>query len=105
MNFDIENTYHLYLLLSAALFSIGIFGILVRRNVLILFMCLELMFNAVNLAFVSASKMLGTLDGQIAVFFVLTVATAEAAVGLAIVIVLFRNFISVNADQTHVLER
>jgi NADH-quinone oxidoreductase subunit K len=77
--------------LSLALFGLGVVGVFLRRNVITVFMCIELMLNAVNLAFVAFSRMLGTLDGQILVFFVMTVAAAEAAVGLAIVIALHRH--------------
>ena len=76
------------LLLSLGLFAIGVLGVFLRRNVITVLMCIELMLNAVNLAFVAFSRQLGTLDGQILVFFVMTVAAAEVAVGLAIVIVL-----------------
>jgi NADH-quinone oxidoreductase subunit K len=77
------------LVLSAILFAIGVAGVLVRRNAIILFMCVELMLNAVNLAFVTLSQQVG-IDGQVFVFFVMTVAAAEAAVGLAIIISIFR---------------
>ena len=80
-----------YLLLAAALFAIGAVGVMVRRNPLVLFMCIELMLNAVNLTFVAFGRQFGTVDGQIITFFVMTVAAAEAAVGLAIVIALFRH--------------
>ena len=88
-----------YLLLSALLFSIGAFGLLVRRNPLVMFMCIELMLNAVNLTFVAFGRVLCSADGQIIVFFVMTVAAAEAAVGLAIVIGLFRHHESLNPDS------
>jgi NADH-quinone oxidoreductase subunit K len=77
------------LVLSAILFSIGVVGVLIRRNAIILFMCIELMLNAVNLAFVALSQQVG-IEGQVFVFFVMTVAAAEAAVGLAIIISIFR---------------
>jgi len=80
-----------YLLLAAALFGIGTIGLLIRRNPLVMFMCVELMLNAVNLTFVAVDRFRGQVDGQIIVFFVITVAAAEAAVGLAIVIALFRH--------------
>ena len=86
------------LLLSAVLFGIGALGVFLRRNVITVFMCVELMLNAVNLTFVAFSRSLGTLDGQILVFFVMTVAAAEAAVGLALVIALFRHRESLNPD-------
>lgn len=79
-----------YLALSATLFAIGVFGFIVRRNAIFVFMCLEIMLNAVNISFVSLSQKVGNLDGQVAVFFVMVVAAAEAAIGLAIVISLFR---------------
>ena len=87
-----------YLLLSALLFSIGAVGVLVRRNAIVVFMCIELMLNAVNLAFVALAQVHG-LSGQVIVFFVMTVAAAEAAVGLAIIIAAFRNRPTVNADE------
>ena len=78
------------LALSAALFTIGVVGVLIRRNAIIIFMCVELMLNAVNLSFVALSRYYGA-DGQVFVFFVMTVAAAEAAVGLAIIISIFRH--------------
>jgi NADH-quinone oxidoreductase subunit K len=88
-----------YLALSAILFAIGVTGVLVRRNIIVMFMSIELMLNAVNLAFVALGRRLGSMDGQVIVFFVITVAAAEAAVGLAIIISLFRTRETVNADQ------
>ena len=88
-----------YLVLSAALFAIGVAGVLVRRNLIVVFMAIEIMLNAVNLTFVAFGRALGTVDGQIIVFFVITVAAAEAAVGLAIVIGLFRHRESLNPDS------
>lgn len=79
-----------YLTLSALMFTIGALGVVIRRNAIVVFMCIELMLNAVNITFVAFSKQLGNLDGQMAVFFVMVVAAAEAAVGLAIIISLFR---------------
>ncbi len=87
------------LLLSAALFAVGVVGVFLRRNVITVFMCVELMLNAVNLAFVAFSRALGTLDGQVLVFFVLTVAAAEAAVGLAIIIAVHRRRDTLDADS------
>ncbi len=87
-----------YLALSAILFTIGAVGVIIKRNVISMFMCIELMLNAVNLTFVAVDRFLGTVDGQIIVFFVMTVAAAEAAVGLAIVISLFRHKESLNPD-------
>lgn len=86
------------LALSATLFVIGVAGVLVRRNAIILFMCIELMLNAVNLAFVAVSPYAG-IEGQVYVFFVIAVAAAEAAVGLAIIIAMFRHFETV--DMKH----
>jgi NADH-quinone oxidoreductase subunit K len=87
------------LLLSLLLFAIGALGVFLRRNVITIFMCVELMLNAVNLAFVTFSRALGAVDGQVLVFFVLVVAAAEAAVGLAIVIALQRNKDTLNVDE------
>lgn len=94
---------HLYLILGAILFTIGVFGVLVRRNVIVIFMSIEVMLNAVNLVFVAFSRQLNSVDGQVAVFFVMTVAAAEAAVGLAIIIAAFRNRETVNADELNFL--
>jgi NADH-quinone oxidoreductase subunit K len=93
-----------YLVLSAILFSIGVVGVLVRRNAIIIFMCIELMLNAINLSLVAFSTFLGNDNGQIFVFFVMTVAAAEAAVGLAIVISLFRNKESLDIDKINILK-
>jgi NADH-quinone oxidoreductase subunit K len=79
-----------YLVLAAALFAIGAVGMLVRRNVIVMFMCVELMLNAVNLTFVTFSQTLNDLSGQVAVFFVLVVAAAEVAIGLALIVAIFR---------------
>ena len=87
------------LILSAALFTIGAAGVLSRRNVIVVFMSIELMLNAVNLAFVTFSTSTGGLDGQVFVFFVMTVAAAEAAVGLAIIVAVFRNIRSVDISK------
>jgi len=88
-----------YLLLSAVLFGLGVAGFLIRRNVITVFMSIELMLNAVNLAFVAFSRHLGNLDGQLFVFFVIVVAAAEAAVGLAIIIALYRTRESLSVDD------
>ena len=88
-----------YLGLSAVLFAIGVLGVLVRRNVIVIFMAIELMLNAVNLSFVTLARSLGSIDGQVIVFFVMAVAAAEAAVGLAIILAVFRNRETVNADE------
>ena len=87
------------LLLSLVLFCLGVLGVFLRRNVITVFMCIELMLNAVNLSFVAFSRALGVLDGQILVFFVMTVAAAEAAVGLAIVIALQRGKDTLDLDS------
>ena len=92
-----------YLLLSALLFTIGAFGVLVRRNLIVIFMAVELMLNAVNLSFVAFARALGSVDGQVIVFFVMTVAAAEAAVGLAIILTVFRNRATTNADEMTLL--
>jgi NADH-quinone oxidoreductase subunit K len=90
------------LLVSAILFSIGVLGVLTRRNALILFMCVELMLNAVNLSFIALSRLHG-VSGQIFVLFVMTVAAAEAAVGLAIVISVFRHYRTVDLGRIRLL--
>ncbi len=93
-----------YLILSAILFSIGTLGVLVRRNAIVIFMCVELMLNAVNLTFVALSRFMGTIDGQIFVFFVMTVAAAEAAVALALIILLARNRGTVYVDEFNLMK-
>ena len=92
-----------FLVLSATLFAIGVVGVLIRRNIIVMFMSIELMLNAVNLAFVALGRRIGSIDGQVIVFFVITVAAAEAAVGLGIIISLFRNRATVNADELNLL--
>jgi NADH-quinone oxidoreductase subunit K len=92
------------LLLSALLFGIGAVGVFLRRNLITVFMCVELMLNAVNLAFVAFSRSHGTLDAQVLVFFVMTVAAAEAAVGLAIVIALHRHKDTLDTDAFRLLK-
>ncbi len=93
-----------FIILSAILFSIGAIGVLVRRNPLIMFMSIELMLNAVNLSFVAFSRYLNSLDGQVFVFLILTVAAAEVAVGLAIIVALFRQREQVDVDQVNELK-
>ena len=88
-----------YLSLSAVLFTMGVLGVLLRRNAIVILLSIELMLNAVNLTLVAFSQSFGDVDGQILVFFVMSVAAAEAAVGLAIVIALFRNRETVNVDE------
>ena len=88
-----------YLVLSAVLFGIGTFGVLVRRNPLVMFMCIELMLNAVNLSFVTLARQLNDINGQTIVFFVMVVAAAEVVVGLGIIVAIMRNRSSVTADE------
>ncbi|GMQ91764.1 MAG: NADH-quinone oxidoreductase subunit NuoK [Gammaproteobacteria bacterium] len=96
---------HYYLILAAILFSISVMGIFLnRKNVVILLMCIELMLLAVNINFVAFSNYLGDLSGQVFVFFILTVAAAEAAIGLAILIVLFRNRQTINVEELDALK-
>jgi NADH-quinone oxidoreductase subunit K len=92
------------LLLSLLLFGIGAVGVFLRRNLITVFMCVELMLNGVNLAFIAFSRSLGTLDGQVLVFFVMTVAAAEAAVGLAIAIALHRHKDTLDVDAFDLLK-
>ncbi|MEC7487420.1 MAG: NADH-quinone oxidoreductase subunit NuoK [Verrucomicrobiota bacterium] len=94
-----------FLMVSGLLFSIGIFGVILRKNTLVIYMSLELMLNAVNLALVSFSRYNGTMDGNIFVFFIITVAAAEVAVGLAIVVALYRRRQSVMVDEINALSR
>jgi NADH-quinone oxidoreductase subunit K len=93
-----------YLTLSAVLFTTGVIGVLTRRNAIIVFMSIELMLNSVNLTIVAFSQFLGSTAGQVLVFFVMAVAAAEAAVGLAIIIALFRNKQTLNIDEINLLK-
>jgi NADH-quinone oxidoreductase subunit K len=93
-----------YLILSAILFSIGTIGVLVRRNMIVIFMCVEMMLNAVNLTFIALSKQLGNVDGQVFVFFVMTVAAAEAAVGLALFIAFYKNRETIDVEDVNMLK-
>ncbi len=93
-----------FLVLSALLFTIGAFGVLVRRNAIVVFMCVELMLNAANLAFVSFARQHGNLDGQVAAFFVMVVAAAEVVVGLAIIVTIFRTRRSASVDDASLLK-
>jgi NADH-quinone oxidoreductase subunit K len=93
-----------YLALSAVLFAIGALGVLVRRNVLVMFMCVELMLNAVNLTFVTFARLQNDIGGQVSVFFVLVVAAAEVVVGLAIIVAMFRRRAAATADDIHSLK-
>jgi NADH-quinone oxidoreductase subunit K len=99
-----EVTVNWYIALSALLFIIGAMGVLIRRNALIIFMSIELMLNAANLAFVALARHLGNLDGQIFVFFVMTVAAAEVAVGLALIVAIFRTKASINVDDINTMK-
>ena len=100
----IEPTTSWFLVLSAVLFSIGTVGVLVRRNPLVMFMCIELMLNAVNLSLVTFSRARGDVDGQSAVFFVLVVAAAEVVVGLGIIVSIMRRRTAASADDLSVLK-
>jgi len=93
-----------YLALSAVLFAIGAGGVLLRRNAIMVFMCIELMLNATNLAFVTFSRLHGTLDGQVIAFFVMVVAAAEVVVGLAIIVTIFRTRRSASVDEANLLK-
>jgi NADH-quinone oxidoreductase subunit K len=93
-----------YLYLSAVLFTIGATGVLVRRNAIVVFMCIELMLNAVNLTLVTFARINGTLDGQIIAFFVMVVAAAEVVVGLAIIMSIFRSRRSASVDDANLLK-
>ena len=93
-----------YIAISALLFIIGVLGVLVRRNAIIIFMCIEMMLNAANLVFVAAARELGHMQGQTFVFFVMVIAAAEVAVGLAIIITLFRNRETIDVDEVNLLK-
>ena len=93
-----------YLILAAMLFTVGAVGLLVRRNVLVMFMCVELMLNAVNLTFVTFARMLNDIGGQATVFFVLVVAAAEVVVGLGIIVAIYRRRRGATADDVHILK-
>lgn len=94
-----------YFVLSAILFTIGALGVLIRRNAIVIFMSVELMLNAANLAFVAFSRLYDTLSGQVFVFFVITVAAAEVAVGLALIVAIFRTKQSIDVDDMSSLKR
>jgi NADH-quinone oxidoreductase subunit K len=93
-----------YIVLSALLFSIGAVGVLVRRNAIVVFMSVELMLNAANLAFVAFARMTGNLDGQVVAFFVMVVAASEVVVGLAIIVTIFRTRRSASIDEPNLLK-
>ncbi|MAT97784.1 NADH-quinone oxidoreductase subunit NuoK [Candidatus Leptofilum sp.] len=99
-----ELTINWYIALSAILFSLGALGVLTRRNAIIVFMSIEMMLNAANLAFVAFARHLGDLDGQVLVFFVITVAAAEVAVGLALIVTIFRSKKSINIDEINLMK-
>jgi NADH-quinone oxidoreductase subunit K len=92
-----------YIGLSALLFTLGALGVLLRRNAIIIFMSVELMLNSANLLFVAFARYLGDIQGQVLVFFVITVAAAEVAVGLALIVVIFRSKRSINIDEMNLL--
>jgi NADH-quinone oxidoreductase subunit K len=98
-----QATVAMYVWLSMVLFAIGAFGVLIRRNALVLFMCIELMLNAVNIAFVAFARMSGNVEGHVIVLFVMIVAAAEVAVGLAIIVSIFRRRHSANVDDLNLL--
>ena len=93
-----------YLLLSAVLFTIGVAGVLIRRNAIVVFMCVELMLNAVNLSLITFARVRGTLDGQILSFFVMVVAAAEVVVGLGILVAIFRKRSGTDIDDVNLLK-
>jgi NADH-quinone oxidoreductase subunit K len=93
-----------YLILSAALFTLGVIGVMVRRNLIVILMCLELMLNAVNLTFIAFARYLGSMEGQIFVLFIMVVAAAEVAVGLAIAVAVFRQKGSINVNDINLMK-
>ncbi len=93
-----------YLIVTAILFSLGVVGVLTRRNAIIVFMCIELMLNSVNLTMVAFARYLDSMDGQIAVFWVMTVAAAEVAVGLALIVAIYRKKDTINVDEMHMMQ-
>jgi len=94
----------LYLILSGILFTIGVIGALTRRNAIVVFMCIELMLNSVNLTFITLSRFLQSMDGVLFAFFVMAVAAAEAAVGLAIFVMIYRSRETINVDEINLLK-
>ncbi len=100
----IPATLNAYIVISVMLFAIGLLGVLIRRNTLVVFMCLELMLEASTLALVAFSRFNGTMDGNVFVFFILTVAAAEVAVGLALIVALFRRRQTIQVDQLNTLK-
>lgn len=95
---------HYYILLSSIIFSIGAVGVIIRRNAIVLMMCIELMLNGSNLALVAFSRYKNLFDGQVYVLLIMAIAAAEASIGLAIIISVFRNFASVNVDRINILK-
>ena len=95
---------HHYLILSGLLFALGAAGVVLKKNIISIFLCIELMMNAANLSFIAFSRYLNQVDGQIVVFFVMVVAAAEAAVGLAITVVVYRNRKSLNIDDADLMK-
>jgi len=95
---------HHYLILSALLFALGAVGVILKKNIISIFLCIELMLNAANLSFIAFSRYLNQVDGQIVVFFVMVVAAAEAAVGLAITVAVYRNRKSLNVDDADLMK-
>lgn len=93
-----------YLFLSAALFTLGVIGVMIRRNLIVVLMCLELMLNAVNLSFIAFARYLGSVEGQIIVLFTMVVAACEVAVGLAIAVAVFRNRGTINVNDVNLLK-
>ena len=93
-----------YMTVGAILFAMGTYGVLTRRNAIVIYMCIELMLNSVNLTFIALSSHLQSMDGQIFVFFVMTVAAAEAAVGLALMITFYRNRDSIDVEDMNLLK-
>ena len=93
-----------YLVLSAILFCIGAFGVVIRRNAIVVFMCIELMLNAANLAFVTFARLLGNLDGQVVAFFTMVVAACEVVVGLAIIVTIYRSRRSASVDDANLMK-
>jgi NADH-quinone oxidoreductase subunit K len=93
-----------YLILSAVIFAIGVLGVLIRRNLIVLLMSIELMLNGVNLTFIAFSRFLGSIDGQVMVFFVMAVAAAEAVIGLAIIIGVYRHRQSLDPQEMQLLK-
>jgi len=100
----VEIPLNFYLILSALLFTLGVIGFLVKRNIIAIFLCVELMLNAVNLTFVAFARFFQSWDGQIFVFFVMAVAAAEAAVGLGIIILIFRNRQTLDVDEANLMK-